>query len=159
MEQLIIFVIIAIVSSIFGKSKNKKPQKQMPPFNKDTAVEPPVMEGTTPNRTGRAQSFEDFAREFIGDWIPENEKVEESKKFIEEQVKKEIPSYIAPPVIPADVSSRSSNRESRGRLAAGKKEVETVATTSTFQLPQSKNDLMQAIVVAEILGPPKTKRK
>lgn len=154
MEQLIIFAIIAIVSSIFGKSKNKKPQKQMPPFNKDTAVEPPVTE-KAPHRSGKAQSFEDFAREFIGDWIPENEKVEEPKKFVEEQVKKEIPSYVAP----ADIPSRSSNREGRGRLAAGKKEVQSVGAHSTLQLPQSKNDLVQAIVMAEILGPPKSKRK
>ncbi|KGR87734.1 hypothetical protein [Lysinibacillus boronitolerans] len=159
MEQLIIFAIIAIVSSIFGKSKNKKPQKQMmPPFNKDTAVEPPVTE-KEPHRSGKAQSFEDFAREFIGDWIPENEKVEEPKKFVEEQVKKEIPSYVAPAVIPTDIPSRSSNRESRGRLAAGKKEVQSVGAHSTLQLPQSKNDLVQAIVMAEILGPPKSKRK
>jgi len=158
MEQLIIFAIIAIVSSIFGKSKNKKPQKQMPPFNKDTVVEPPVTE-KAPHRTGKAQSFEDFAREFIGDWIPEDEKVEEPKKFVEEQVKREIPSYVAPAVIPADIPSRSSNREGRGRLAAGKKEVQSVGTNSTLQLPQSKNDLMQAIVMAEILGPPKSKRK
>lgn len=52
MEQLILFAIIAIVSSIFGKSKNKKPQKQMPPFNKDTVAEPPVME-KAPHRTGK----------------------------------------------------------------------------------------------------------
>jgi len=127
MEQLILFAIIAIVSSIFGKSKNKKPQKPMPPFNnKDTRVESPIQE-ETPQRHQRPQSFEDFAREFIGDWIPEN--------------------------------SRSSNRESRGRLAAEKKEVQSVGSHSTLQLPQSKNDLMQAIVMAEILGPPKSKRK
>lgn len=159
MEQLIILALIAIASSIFGKSKNKKPQKQMPPFNKDTAAEPPVMAETTPHRAGRAQSFEDFAREFIGDWIPENEKVEDPKKLVEEQGKQEIPSYTAPPVLPADVPSRTSIRESRGRLAAGKKEVQTVGAPSAFQLPQSKNDLMQAIVMAEILGPPKAKRK
>lgn len=159
MEQLILFAIIAIVSSIFGKSKNKKPQKQMPPFNKDTVVEPPVMEKTS-HRTGKTQSFEDFAREFIEDWIPENQKVEEPKKFLEEQVKKEVPTYVAPPVLQADVPSRSSNRESRGRLAAGKKEIQTAAgISSAFQLPQSKNDLVQAIVMAEIVGPPKAKRK
>ena len=159
MEQLILFAIIAIVSSIFGKSKNKKPQKQMPPFNKDTVVEPPVTE-ETPQRTGKAQSFEDFAREFIGEWIPENEKIEEPKKFVEAQVKKEVPSYVAPPVSQADVPSRSSNRENRGRLAAAKNEAQTaVDIPATFQLPQSQNELVQAIVMAEILGPPKAKRK
>jgi len=159
MEQLIIFAIIAIVSSIFGKSKNKKPQKQMPPFhNKDTHVEPTVLE-ETPQRNRKPQSFEDFAREFIGDWIPEKEKVEESKKLVEEQVKKEVRSYVAPPVIPADVPKRSSIREQKGRLAAGKEEVKVPGTHSTFQLPKSKKALIQAVVMAEILGPPKAKRK
>ncbi|MGG2073079.1 hypothetical protein AB1J28_06990 [Lysinibacillus irui] len=156
MEQLILFAIIAIVSSIFGKSKNKKPQKQMPPFNKDTMVEPPVTE-ETPHRTGKAQSFEDFARDFIGEWIPENQKAEEPK--VEAQKKKEVPSYVAPPLLQADVPSRSSNRENRGRLAAGKKEAHTAVEPATFRLPQSKNELVQAIVMAEILGPPKAKRK
>ncbi len=158
MEQLIIIAIIAIVSSIFGKSKNKKPQKSMPPFNnKDTRVESPVLE--TPQHHQKPQSFEDFAREFIGDWIPENEKVQETKKLVEEQVTKEVPSYVAPPVIPADVPKRSFIREQKGRLAAGKEEVKVTGTHSPFQVPQSKNALMQAVVMAEILGPPKAKRK
>ena len=42
MEQLIIFVIIAIVSSLFGKSKNKE-QKQMPSFGKDAKPQSPVV--------------------------------------------------------------------------------------------------------------------
>ncbi|MDM5351789.1 hypothetical protein [Lysinibacillus sphaericus] len=159
MEQLIIFAIIAIVSSIFGKSKNKKSQKSMPPFNnKDTRVESPVLE-ETPQHHQKPQSFEDFAREFIGDWIPENEKVQETKKLVEEQVTKEVPSYVAPPVIPADVPKRSFIREQKGRLAAGKEEVKVTGTHSPFQVPQSKNALMQAVVMAEILGPPKAKRK
>lgn len=63
MEQLIILAIIAIVSSIFGKSK-KKEQKPMPPFNKNSHVEPPV-ETTQERRPSKPQSFEDFAREFL----------------------------------------------------------------------------------------------
>ncbi|MFU8647390.1 hypothetical protein ACNA06_08700 [Lysinibacillus sp. RSDA_15] len=159
MEQLIIIAIIAIVSSIFGKSKNKKPQKSMPPFNnKDTRVESPVLE-ETPQHHQKPQSFEDFAREFIGDWIPENEKVQEAKKLVEEQVTKEVPSYVAPPIISADVPKRSFIREQKGRLAAGKEEVKVTGTHSPFQVPQSKNALMQAVVMAEIIGPPKAKRK
>ncbi|KOY80944.1 hypothetical protein I6G82_04580 [Lysinibacillus macroides] len=156
MEQLIIFAIIAIVSSIFGKAKNKKPEKQTAP-QKNTYAEPPASEKTL-HRTEKTQSFEDFAREFIGDWIPSTESVEESKEIVEEQEKKAVPSYVAPPVVPPEVPSRSTQRDSIGRLAAGKKEAARTAH-STFQIPRSKNALMQAVVMAEVLGPPKAKRK
>lgn len=162
MEQLIIFVIIAIVSSIFGKAK-KKEQKPMPPFNKGSHVEPPVItkaEMTQAQRpTSKPQSFEDFAREFIGEWKNEQPKVEEPKKFVEETVSEEVSSYVAPPLIPTEKVSRTSNRESIGRLAAGKKVAGVAESQSAFQLPKSKKSLMQAVVMAEVLGPPKAKRK
>ncbi|MGE7916861.1 hypothetical protein [Lysinibacillus xylanilyticus] len=159
MEQLIIFAIIAIVSSIFGKSKNKKEQKTMPPFNKDSYVEPPVEEVQQQRPTAKARSFEDFTREFLGDWNNEQPKVEKSKKNVKETVKEEMPSYIAPPLIPTETISRTTKRESIGRLAAGKKEVEVAGSQSAFQLPNSKKSFMQAVVMAEVLGPPKAKRK
>jgi len=162
MEQLIIFVIIAIVSSIFGKAK-KKEQKPMPPFNKDSHVDPPIIEkaemSSEQRPASKSQSFEDFAREFLGEWKNEQSKVEEPKKFVEETVSKEVPNYAAPPLIPTEKVSRTTNRESIGRLAAEKKVVGVAESQSAFQLPKSKKSLMQAIVMAEVLGPPKAKRK
>lgn len=119
MEQLIIFAIIAIVSSIFGKAKNKKPEKQRAP-QQNTYTEPPASEKTL-HRTEKTQSFEDFAREFIGDWIPSAESAEESKKNVEEQENKAVPSYVAPSITPDEAPSRSTRRDNIGRLAAGKK--------------------------------------
>ncbi|QDP99342.1 hypothetical protein FOH38_01545 [Lysinibacillus fusiformis] len=170
MEQLIIFAIIAIVSSLFGKSKNnKQQQKQMPPFNKDEQPQSPVImetEEVKPQRptrpTIKTQSFEDFAREFLGDRKAEKPKVEarESRvKPVEEKVTEQMPSYMAPPLIPTEPSSRSTNRPSIGRLASGKKEVNVATTNKGFQLPNSKKAFMQAVVMAEVLGPPKAKRK
>ncbi len=163
MEQLIILAIIAIVSSIFGKSKNKKEHKQMPPFNKDSQVEPTVIEkaekALQQSRTAKPQSFEDFAREFLGEWKNEQPKVEQPKKIVEEKVNDEVPSYVAPPLIPSETVSRTSNRESIDRLAAVKKEGDEAKSHSAFQLPRSKKSLMQAVVMAEVLGPPKAKRK
>lgn len=160
MEQLIIFVIIAIVSSIFGKAK-KKEQTPMPPFNKDSHVDPPVKAEMTPEQrpASKSQSFEDFAREFLGEWKNEQSKVEEPKKIVEETVNKDVPSYVAPPLIPIDKVSRTSNRESIGRLAAGKKAAGVAESQSAFPLPKSRKSLMQAVVMAEVLGPPKAKRK
>ncbi|MGE7090857.1 hypothetical protein ACQKII_05225 [Lysinibacillus sp. NPDC048646] len=168
MEQLIIFAIIAIVSSLFGKSKNNKQQqqKQMPPFNKDEQPQSPVImetEEVKPQRptrpTIKTQSFEDFAREFLGDRKAEKPRVEARVKPVEEKVTEQIPSYMAPPLIPTEPSSRTTNRPSLGRLAAGKKEVNVATTNKGFQLPNSKKALMQAVVMAEVLGSPKAKRK
>ena len=166
MEQLIIFAIIAIVSSLFRKSKNNKEQKQMPPFNKDEQPQPPVImksEETKPQRpTMKRQSFEDFAREFLGNTEAERPKVEAREVHVkpaEEKVREQMPSYVAPPLIPTEPSSRTSNRSSIGRLAAGKKEVHVAGTEKNFQLPTSKKAFMQAVVMAEVLGPPKAKRK
>jgi len=162
MEQLIIVVIIAIVSSIFGKSKNKKEQKPMPTFNnKDSHVEPPVIKKAevNPQQRSKPQSFEDFARGFLGEWENEQPKFEEPKKIVEETVNEKVPSYVAPSLIPTEKVSRPTNRESRGRLAAGKKVERVAESQSAFQLPTSKKSLMQAVVMAEVLGPPKAKRK
>lgn len=60
MEQLIIFAIIAIVSSIFGKAKSKKPEKEATP-KQNTYVEPPASEELS-RRAEKTQSFEDFAQ-------------------------------------------------------------------------------------------------
>ncbi|MBG9477460.1 hypothetical protein [Lysinibacillus sphaericus] len=160
MEQLIIFVIIAIVSSIFGKSK-KKEQKPMPPFNKDSQVEPPVIKRAevTQQQQSKPQSFEDFARGFLGEWENEQPPFEEPKKNVEKTVIEKTPSYVAPSLVPTEKVGRTSNRESIGRLAAGKKVAEVTESQSAFQLPKSKKSFMQAVVMAEVLGPPKAKRK
>jgi len=163
MEQLIIFAIIAIVSSIFGKSKTKKEHKQMPPFNKDSHVDPTTLakaeEVPSQRPVVKPQNFEDFAREFLGEWKNNESKAERTKNIVEEKDKEEVPSYVAPPIVPSESVSRSSNRQSNGRLEAGKNNKAGAHSQSAFQLPNSKNSLMQAVVMAEVLGPPKAKRK
>ncbi|MEK5332201.1 hypothetical protein [Lysinibacillus sp. FSL W8-0992] len=166
MEQLIIIAIIAIVSSLFGKSKNKKEQKPMPPFNKTAPSQPSTqMEVDEPKHrrpTAKKQSFEDFARGFIGELKAEFTTEDDTVKRLEpvrEKVKEHVPSYVAPPLIPTEQSSRKTDRPSLGRMAAGKKDISVATTNNGFQLPNSQKALVQAVVMAEILGPPKAKRK
>ncbi|KOS67990.1 hypothetical protein AEA09_05075 [Lysinibacillus contaminans] len=162
MEQLILFAIIAIVTSLFGKAKNKD-QKQMPSFDKDAKQQPPVVmnaeEPKTNRPTMKTQSFEDFARTFLGDVQDETDVRKKRVKPIPVEVVEQTPSYVAPPLIPTEVPGRKMQRSSIGRMAAGKKEVRVTSTNKTFKLPTSKQSLMQAIVMAEVLGPPKAKRK
>lgn len=162
MEQLIIFVIIAIVSSLFGKSKNKE-QQQMPSFGKDDKPQPPVVmhtEESKPTRpTVNTQSFEDFARGFLGDMQGKADIREERVKPKTVEVVEQAPSYVAPPLIPTEAPSRATGRPSMGRMTASKKEARVMSANKAFELPTSKQALVQAVVMAEILGPPKAKRK
>ncbi|MFJ7949956.1 hypothetical protein ACIQZG_00340 [Lysinibacillus sp. NPDC096418] len=165
MEQLIIFVIIAIVSSLFGKSKNKE-QQQMPSFDKDAKQQPPTVTNTEERKPQRpmmnTQSFEDFARKFLGDTQdeqPQKHVREKRMQPVEIEEVEQMPSYVAPPLVPTDGQSKRSDRSNLGRMTAGKKDVRVASTNQTFELPTSKQALMQAVIMAEVLGPPKAKRK
>lgn len=165
MEQIIIFIIIAIVSSLFSKSKNKEP-KQMPPFNKDAKPQSPVFTNTEEQKMERptvnTQSFEDFARKFLGnvqDEQPEKNLRKEDRQPAAIEVIEHTPRNVAPSLIPTDVPERNKERKSYGRMRAEKKEVHVTSSNQTFALPTSKQALMQAVVMAEVLGPPKAKRK
>ena len=159
MEQLILFAIIAIVTSLFGKLKNKNEQKPMPPFNKSaqSSSHMEVDEPTHQRRTAKRQSFEDFAREFLGDMTSEVQ--EKRVEPVQPKAQEPNPSYVAPPLIQTEPSSRKTDRPSLGRLAAGKNDRPVAVSSNGFQAPNSQKALMQAVVMAEILGPPKAKRK
>lgn len=127
MEQLILFAIIAIVTSLFGKAKNKD-QQQLPSFDKDAKQQSPVATGTEEQKPQRptmnTQSFEDFARKFLGDIQekqPEKHIREERVQPAEIEVVERTPSYVAPPLISSDSHNRKTDRPSFGRMAAGKK--------------------------------------
>ena len=165
MEQLILFAIIAIVTSLFGKAKNKD-QQQMPTFDKDAKQQPPVATRTEEQKPQRptmnTQSFEDFARKFLGDTQDERSGKhihEERVQPVDIEVVEQTRSYVAPPLTPIDAHNLKTDRPSFGRMATGKKEVHVASANQTFELPTSKQSLMQAVVMAEVLGPPKAKRK
>ncbi|GLC88570.1 hypothetical protein [Lysinibacillus piscis] len=132
MEQLIIFIIIAIASSIFGKVKQKSPQKAMPPFKMDAQVE---VSDTTDKKIDSQRGFKEFAQTYLQ---------EKSQGTIET----------------ANVQSvvETAPKPSRQRVIQ-QSEVTNTKDQATFAMPNSKKSLMQAVVMAEILGPPKAKRR
>lgn len=157
MEGLIIAVILGIITSLFNKGKkedNKKPTKQMPPFSSQPAPrqKPEVRPARSQNRP---KTLEDFASEVFGQL---NEK---SKPEVE-----------TPAPIKVDIPRREVSREGFENKPLFEK------TPSTRQLkerpivqmikqqeeqslhvvPSTQRELMQAIVMSEILGPPKAKR-
>ena len=156
MEGLIIMIIIFVVSSLLGKGKEqqKKESKQMPPFSSQPAPRKQEVEQRTEQR--RPKSLEDFANEVFG-------QLNEKAKPVAQKVTQELPKQVAKPVIEAKrviTDARTDNPNSarslkeRPIVAMAKKEAEA------FQVvPTSQRDLMQAVIMTEVLGPPKSRRR
>jgi len=162
MESLIIFIIIGIISALFNKDKKQpekqKPSKQqMPSFGQQTVPEKskPVPQKQRP----AARSLEDFANEIFGQL---NEKVEEQKP---KQLKpRQSQTVLVTPTVDtarqvaidqAKAAERRSERPPLGDRPLTKK----LSTQSISFAPKSRKDLVQGLIMSEILGPPKAKRK
>ena len=161
MESLIVFIIIGIISALFNKDKKQpekqKPSKQqMPSFGQQTIPEKskPVPQKQRP----AARSLEDFANEIFGQL---NEKVEQQKPKQQRQ-SQAIP--VAPVVAEtsrevaieqAKAAERRSDRPPLGERPLTKKLTEQSISVA----PKSRADLVQGLIMAEVLGHPKAKRK
>ena len=155
LESLIIFIIIGIISSIFSKFKQQQqeqPKNQMPPFNQNSNPSQPT--------------FEDFAKEIFGENdakpMPIPEKVEPTPMPVvmrpEKALEDRTQAVLKRKALENRVAGHSS---STGRMGA-RKEVER-STSATLNpesfIKPSSNSLVQAIVMAEVLGPPKARQK
>ncbi len=160
MESIIIFVIIAIISALFNKDK-KQPEKQqpskqqMPSFGQQTVPEKskPVPQKQRP----AARSLEDFANEIFGQL---NEKVETYKPPQPRQsqaipVAPTIETAREVAIEQAKSEERRSERPPLGERPLTKK----LSQQSISYVPKSRSDLVQGLIMAEVLGPPKAKRK
>ncbi|MEK3766848.1 hypothetical protein [Solibacillus sp. FSL K6-4121] len=148
-------IIIFVVSSLLGKGKEqqKKESNQMPPFSSQPAPRKQEVEQRTEQR--RPKSLEDFANEVFG-------QLNEKAKPVAQKVTQELPQ-IEKPVIEAkrvitdariDNPNSARSLKERPIVALAKKEAEA------FQVvPTSQRDLMQAVIMTEVLGPPKSRRR
>ena len=142
-------IIIAVVSSLFSKGKQKEqPTKQMPPFsNQEVPREWSPVEPQ--QQRPKVKSLEDFANEVFGQL---NEKVEPKK-----QVVREVKEEPVRPVVQEFV--RKERTSTRPELGATRPIVQQAKKSSFNVVPQTQQQLMQAIVTSEILGPPKAKQR
>ena len=150
MEGLIMMIIIAVISSVLGKGKKKdEPTKQMPPFsNQEVPRQSKPVEQPKQQRP-KVKSLEDFANEVFGQL---NEKTEPKRQVVRE-VKEE---PVQPVVREVVKKERTSTRPELG----AKRPIVQQAKKSSFNVvPQTQQQLMQAIVTSEILGPPKAKQR
>lgn len=163
MEGIIIMIIVFVLSSLFNKSKNeekKKQTKQMPPFSSQPAPRQKT-EVRPEQQRNRPKTLEDFANEVFGQL---NEK---SKPVVKEfetpaRIEVELPQQHEPI---HEVAERKSMKTEFTPSDRGLKErpiaqiIKKQKAASFKVVPTNQRELMQAIVMTEVLGPPKSKQK
>ena len=167
MEQLIIFIILALVGSFF-RGKKKEPEKGPQP-------KPFTATGRAPDgpTTKLKEMYRELQREMAGADVEPEPPIRQLPKQ-QQQATVTVPS--APEVPPArptadrkertnssanrhiERSDSSTNRHS-GRLSAHGGQSPTVSAIQSHDLmPKNQDDLLKGIVFSEIFGPPKSKR-
>lgn len=159
MEGLIIMLVMLAISSFFNKNKDKEQPKkqpkqtqQMPPFSSQPA---PRTQQTRPNsRTqNRPKTLEDFANEVFGQL---NEKTKPVVQKVEQPLEVVLPEETVAPKATERPKMADSTRKLTERPLVEKLKQQSEGLQV---VPQNNKELMQAIVMAEVLGPPKARRK
>lgn len=143
-------IVLGLISSLFGKKdEQKKKSKPMPPFNNPSAPQKPAPQRT---QTERPKSLEDFANEIFGQL---NEKKADVKP-----VMVDVPKPIVEPAIEKVRETREMSRPASTRPPLEERPlVKKLKQEPAFQVvPKNQKQVMQAVVMAEILGKPKAKR-
>jgi hypothetical protein len=165
MEGIIIMVIMIALSTLFnkGKQEQKKSPKQMPPFSSEPAPRKQQQPARPTMQQSKPRTLEDFANEIFGqlnekaEQMPVPKPVELPKekqarpKFVE-TVEETVTSKVE---ARAELTHRASRTLTERPLVKQLKQQESPLNV----VPSNQRELMQAIVMSEILGPPKAKQK
>lgn len=153
MEGLIILIITFVVGSLINASKKKEqqPKNGMPPFSN-----PSRPNFDSPKESGKSRSLEDFAKgvfqqlseKSIGTIEPQN-----SAETVQDDTAQKQMNHR-----PALEENRSKDRLSRSPRTNAKKDPIVDNEIGNF-IPTNRQQLVQAIITSEILGPPKAKQK
>ncbi|WP_298472864.1 hypothetical protein [Psychrobacillus sp. FSL K6-4046] len=155
MEGLIIPLIIIILSSLFGRKKpEEKPAPKPAPRNTQNA---PQQKPVNPNPF---KSLGDLAKEFQQE---QQQARPERKQTPRKQAPKQVVQAAAPPIVEKvgrEVGRDQGVPRSTGRLSVHQVGPTNITKKSVVQeiMPDTKEELMRAIVLSEILAPPKSKR-
>ncbi|WP_150284041.1 hypothetical protein [Rummeliibacillus sp. TYF-LIM-RU47] len=151
MEALIFLIITSLVGYLF-KNKDEEASKTTPPINRKIKR----VDQSIPNRT--LQKAEEYTRKAIGEL--EGKMPRTMQKRGAETVEKALPK--AQELIERQSVGRTQNpifEKHRHTTTVPAEIKKTVDKKSTgFKFPQSTNEMANAIIMAEILGPPKSKR-
>lgn len=156
MEPLIFLIIAAVVSAIIDKSKKKEQQKSPKPTPVNRAEPVPETIEPLPERPrtiampkplfpteGNRPTFEEFAREILGELEPKQPEVVEVKL------------QPMPEVVQPVQRVRETMQERMEKSAV----VDTTIKPIKVQKAPKRNDLIQAVIMAEVLGQPKSRKK
>ena len=161
MEGIIMMVIVFVISSLFGKLKDKdkdqkKPTKQMPPFSNQTAPRQRTEARPDTGRTRQPKSLEDFANEIFGQLNDKSQQSVEPKPVVQVEIPKPAPVEVVK-TKREELHRTSTRKELRDRPIVQK--LKKQEAQQVFQVvPTSQKQVMQAIIMSEVLGPPKAKR-
>lgn len=160
MEGLIIPLIIIILSSLFGRKKqDENPAPKPAPRNIQTAPQ------QKPVAQNPFKSLGDLAKEFQQEQQQQQARPERKQTSRKQAPRKQVvQAEVLPPVI--QNTGREAGRDqgvprSSGRLSVHQVIPTTNVTKKTLVhniMPDTKEELMRAIVLSEILAPPKSKR-
>lgn len=173
-------IVIALLTRLFSSNgddakKKQKPTSAMPPFSNNKPLSTPV-ESERPVREKKkpvveVKSLEDFAQEIFGQL---QQKVEKPALPVEPTSSKASPVASSAPVAEKPLSRmEQSNRSSmqprsemtrsglqeRKELGADRAILQrSKQQRATIVIPTSRQELVQSIVMAEVLGKPKATR-
>ena len=149
-------IIIGIVSSLLSKNKEQpeqKPTKAMPPFSQQKPPRENTQRRSNTSERPKVKSLEDFANEIFGQLNEKTEQKQVTHEPIVEQAKPVVQEFVREKTV------RESRKSTRPELGASRPIVQQAKKESLVVVPQTKEQLMQAIITSEILALPKAKQR
>ena len=148
MEGLLVMILMFVLSTLFTKDKNKqKETKQMPPFSNQRNPRESTREEPRGERP-KVRSLDDFAKEVFGQLSEKAEPAQAVRERVEEPV-----------VEPIREAIRGERKSTRPELGASRPIVQRTKKESRVAVPRTREQLVQAVITSEILGPPKAKQR
>ena len=148
MEGLIIMIVMFVLSTLFTKDKNKqKETKPMPPFSNQQIPRESTREKPRRERP-KVRSLDDFAKEVFGQLSEKAEPAQAAREIVKEPVAEPVREAI-----------RGERKSTRPELGTSRPILQRAKKESLVVVPQTREQLVQAVITSEILGPPKAKQR
>ncbi|MCC5910340.1 MAG: hypothetical protein JJT76_07880 [Clostridiaceae bacterium] len=169
MESIIIFVIFAIVSSLFSKDKKGKgPTKRTPPQHPSQTQQPPRLQKTTTRNAGR---FGDLLKDLKGDFEEVFKEGQQTQQ--QQQQTQQTPSthqqyneyenqygYVEEEHIEKTYETdKPKTQEKKDTVKGSIYEGEIGGEMHPGKLSFDQQSLVKGIIMAEVLGKPKSMKR
>lgn len=147
MEGIIIMIVMFVLSTLFTKDKMKQEdKKQMPPFSNQQVPRESTREEPKRQRPV-VRSLDDFAKEVFGQLSEKVEPAQTARETIDERVAEPVREL------------KEQRKSTRPELGASRPIMQREKKQTPVVLPNTREQLVQAVIASEILGPPKAKQR